>query len=49
MIYNNISTIYEILKDINNWSARKKSIFNNPKHIDIAINHIAKNLIYAPR
>jgi O-acetyl-ADP-ribose deacetylase (regulator of RNase III)/uncharacterized protein YwgA len=44
MLNKQINSSDEILREISNWSDRKKSIFNNPKYIDLAVNHITKNL-----
>lgn len=39
-----VSTVDDITKELENWSDRKKTLFTNPKFIQIAINNIQSHL-----
>ena len=41
-----VVTLEVIIKELENWSDRKKTLFNNPKFIQIAINNLKGNLVY---
>ena len=38
-----------IIKKLESWSDRKRSLFSNPKYIDISLNHIQKTTFRAYR
>ena len=40
----NVTTVETITQELENWSDRKKTLFTNPKFIQIAINNIQSNL-----
>lgn len=41
----NASSVDEIAQHLNGWSDRKKTMFNNPKFISLALDNIQRNLI----
>lgn len=46
MVDKNIFTVEEITKALENWSNRKKTLFNNEKFIQIAIQNLQSHLTY---
>jgi hypothetical protein len=41
---NNVSSVEDITKHLENWSDRKKTLFTNPNYITLAVNNIHKHL-----